>query len=147
MSYITFWLETGLRGNQKSNIMTKEDLIKRTMNFAIRIVKMTDHLPKNEMGGTLADQILRSATSVGANYRAACRSKSRKDFINKLKIVEEEMDETIYWISLIEECELIKPEKLSQLKVEANELLAIFVTSLKTAKENLRITIAKSTNK
>ena len=127
--------------------MTKEDLIKRTMNFAIRIVKMTDHLPKNEMGGTLADQILRSATSVGANYRAACRSKSRKDFINKLKIVEEEMDETIYWISLIEECELIKPEKLSQLKVEANELLAIFVASLKTAKENLRITIAKSTNK
>jgi four helix bundle protein len=127
--------------------MTKEDLIKRTMNFAIRIVKMTDHLPKNEMGGTLADQILRSATSVGANYRAACRSKSKKDFINKLKIVEEEMDETIYWISLIEECELIKPEKLSQLKVEANELLAIFVTSLKTAKENLRITIAKSTNK
>jgi four helix bundle protein len=127
--------------------MTKEDLIKRTMNFAIRIVKMTDHLPKNEMGGTLADQILRSATSVGANYRAACRSKSRKDFINKLKIVEEEMDETIYWISLIEECELIKSEKLSQLKVEANELLAIFVTSLKTAKENLRITIAKSTNK
>jgi four helix bundle protein len=144
---ITFCHETGLRGNQKSNIMTKEDLIKRTMNFAIRIVKMTDHLPKNEMGGTLADQILRSATSVGANYRAACRSKSKKDFINKLKIVEEEMDETIYWISLIEECELIKPEKLSQLKVEANELLAIFVTSLKTAKENLRITIAKSTNK
>jgi four helix bundle protein len=127
--------------------MTKEDLIKRTMNFAIRIVKMTDHLPKNELGGTLADQILRSATSVGANYRAACRSKSKKDFINKLKIVEEEMDETIYWISLIEECELIKPEKMSQLKVEANELLAIFVASLKTAKENLRITIAKSTNK
>jgi len=127
--------------------MTKEDLIKRTMNFAIRIVKMIDHLPKNEMGGTLADQILRSATSVGANYRAACRSKSKKDFINKLKIVEEEMDETIYWISLIEECELIKPEKLSQLKVESNELLAIFVASLKTAKENLRITIAKSTNK
>lgn len=144
---ITFCFDAGLRGNQKPNIMTKEDLIKRTMNFAIRIVKMTDHLPKNEMAGTLANQILRSATSVGANYRAACRSKSKKDFINKLKIVEEEMDETIYWISLIGECELIKPEKLSQLKVEANELLAIFVASLKTAKENLRITIAKSTNK
>lgn len=127
--------------------MTKEDLIKRTMNFAVRIVKMTDHLPKNDMGEVLSDQILRSATSVGANYRAACRSKSKKDFINKLKIVEEEMDETLYWISLIEECELIKPEKLSQLKAEANELLAIFVTSLKTAKENLRITISKSTNK
>jgi four helix bundle protein len=127
--------------------MTKEDLIKRTMNFAVRIVKMTDHLPKNEMGDVLAHQILRSATSVGANYRAACRFKSKKDFINKLKIVEEEMDETLYWLSLIEECELIKPEKLGQLKAEANELLAIFITSLKTAKENLRITIAKSTNK
>jgi four helix bundle protein len=127
--------------------MTKEDLIKRTMNFAVRIIKMTDHLPKNDMGEVISGQILRSASSVGANYRAACRSKSKKDFINKLKIVEEEMDETLYWISLIEECELIKPEKLSQLKAEANELLAIFVTSLKTAKENLRITISKSTNK
>jgi four helix bundle protein len=127
--------------------MTKEDLIKRTMNFAVRIIKMTEHLPKNAMGEVISGQILRSASSVGANYRAACRSKSKKDFINKLKIVEEEMDETLYWISLIEECELIKSEKLSQLKAEANELLAIFVTSLKTAKENLRITISKSTNK
>lgn len=108
---------------------------------------MTDHLPKNDMGEILTDQILRSATSVGANYRAACRSKSKKDFINKLKIVEEEMDETLYWLSLIEECELIKPEKLTQLKAEGNELLAIFVTSLKTAKDNLRISIARSNNK
>jgi four helix bundle protein len=127
--------------------MTKEDLINRTMNFAIRIIKMAEHLPKTEVGQVLSNQILRSAASVGANYRSAYRSKSKKDFINKLKIVEEEMDETLYWLSLIEECELIKSEKLTQLKTEGNELLAIFVSSLKTAKENLRITIAKSTNK
>lgn len=127
--------------------MTKEDIIKRTTNFAIRIVKMADHLPKNETGQVLTNQILRSASSVGANYRAACRSKSKKDFINKLKIVEEEMDETLYWLTLIEECELIRTEKLVQLKLEGSELLAIFVSSLKTAKENLRLTITKSTNK
>ena len=127
--------------------MTKEDLIKRTMDYAIRIVRMTDHLPKNETGRVLAGQILRSASSVGANYRSACRSKSKKDFINKLKIVEEEMDETQYWLSLIEECELIRPEKLGPLKAEGNELVSIFVSSLKTAKENLRITISRSTNK
>ena len=108
---------------------------------------MADHLPKNETGQVLTNQILRSASSVGANYRAACRSKSKKDFINKLKIVEEEMDETLYWLTLIEECELIRTEKLVQLKLEGSELLAIFVSSLKTAKENLRLTITKSTNK
>lgn len=117
------------------------------MNFAIRIIKMTDHLPKTDWGRVLTNQILRSASSVGANYRSACRSKSKKDFINKLKTVEEEMDETLYWLMLIEECELIKSEKLIQLKEEGNELLAIFVTSLKTAKDNLRITISKSTDK
>ncbi len=108
---------------------------------------MADHLPKTEAGQVLANQILRSASSVGANYRAACRSKSKKDFINKLKIVEEEMDETLYWLTLIEECDLIRTEKLTQLKLEGSELLAIFVSSIRTAKENLRITIAKSTKK
>jgi four helix bundle protein len=127
--------------------MTREDLIKRTMNFAIRIIKMTEHLPKTETGHVLTNQILRSGSSVGANYRSACRSKSKKDFINKLKTVEEEMDETLYWLTLIEECELIRADKLIHLKTEGNELLAIFVSSLKTAKDNLRITISKSTNK
>lgn len=84
---------------------------------------------------------------MGANYRAACRSKSKKDFINKLKMVEEEADETLYWLSIIEECECVKPEKLVNLKEECNELTSIVVASLKTAKENLRTTIIQSTTK
>jgi four helix bundle protein len=74
--------------------------------------------------------------SVGANYRAACRSKSRKDFVNKLKIVEEELDETNYWLEQIGKCRYLPAEKVSPLIIEGNELLAIIVKSIKTAKEN-----------
>ena len=82
----------------------------------------------------ISNQILRSATSVGANYRSARRAKSKRDFINKLKKVEEEADETLYWLGLIQRSGKIKPEKLRELVNEATELLAIFVASIKTAK-------------
>ena len=116
--------------------MEKLDLSERTKRFSIRIVNLTGYLSETSSSRTISHQILRSGTSVGANYRAACRAKSRRDFINKLKIVEEETDETLYWLELIGDCGLVKPDKIEGLKKEANELLAIFVTSLKTARKN-----------
>ena len=117
--------------------MNKENLNARIKQFVVRIAKLIEQLPETKTANTITNQIIRSATSIGANYRAACRSKSKRDFINKLKIVEEETDETIYWLELIEDCNQIKPERIKNLKAECEELLAIFVASIKTAKENL----------
>ena len=117
--------------------MEKEDLKERTQRFSVRIIKMVEHLPETRSSRVIANQILRSSSSVGANYSAARRSKSGRDFINKLKIVEEETDETLYWLELIEKSGIINPDKLNDLINEANELLSIFVTSIKTAKSNL----------
>jgi four helix bundle protein len=85
----------------------------------------------------ISDQVIRSGCSIGANYRAACRSKSRKDFINKLKIVEEETDETLYWLEMIEKGNLVDPVRIRQLKQDTESLLSIFVASIKTARKNL----------
>ena len=112
------------------------DLRERTQKFSIRIMNLIENLPTSKSLSVISGQILRSATSVGANYRAARRAKSGRDFINKLKIVEEETDETLYWLELIQKSGKVKPEKLKGLIDEANELVAIFVTSLKTAKIN-----------
>ena len=117
--------------------MENEDLKERTQRFSVRIMNMVEHLPETRSSKVIASQILRSSSSVGANYRAARRSKSGRDFINKLKIVEEETDETLYWLELIEQAKILDPKKLEDLTKEANELLAIFVTSIKTAKGNL----------
>ena len=118
--------------------MKNQNLIDRTKKFCVRIVSLTNHLPESRSAIVIANQILRSATSVGANYRAACFAKSQRDFINKLKIVEEETDETIFWLELIEECNLIEATKLIDLKKETKELLAIFISSIKTAKSNCK---------
>jgi four helix bundle protein len=125
--------------NRKANKMKNEDLKDRTLRFSIRIMSLVESLPSAKSLTVISNQILRSATSVGANYRAARRAKSGKDFINKLKIVEEETDETLYWLLLIQQCGLVKAENLDNLISEANELLAIFVASLKTAKLNLGV--------
>ncbi len=116
--------------------MEKADLKERTKRFSIRIVTLTGYLAETYTAKMISHQILRSGTSVGANYRAACRSKSRRDFINKLKVVEEETDETLFWLELIEACNLLQVDKVAWLKKEANELLSIFVSSLKTARKN-----------
>ncbi len=116
--------------------MTKEDLKNRTKEFALRIIKMTNNLPASKLSQIIEDQIIRSSTSVGANYRAACRAKSTADFINKLKIVEEELDETLYWIELIEDSGLIESKLLQNLKSDGNELLSIIVSSIITARKN-----------
>ena len=88
------------------------------------------------VGRALASQVVRSGTSVAANYRAACRAKSTADFIAKMGIVEEEADETLFWLELLEESELVQAAKLTAIKQEANELIAITVASIKTARRN-----------
>lgn len=119
--------------------MNKDQLKNRTKSFANRIVKLCSALPGNWVAQTLGKQLLRSGgTSVGANYRAVCRAKSSADFINKLRIVEEECDESLFWMELLVENDLVKPARLNQLMCEADELLAIMVSSAKTARFSSR---------
>lgn len=118
--------------------MDKKELKQRTKLFSLRIIKLADSMLK--LGGCakiLADQILRSGTAVGANYRAACLAKSDKDFINKLKICEEEADETVYWLELLAESNIIEPHLLNSLQEEAKQLTAILTASVKTKKANM----------
>jgi four helix bundle protein len=114
--------------------MTRTEMQARTKTYANRVVKLCSALPNNWVARTLGKQLLRSGTSVGANYRAVCRAKSTSDFINKLRIVEEECDESLFWMELLVENNLIKPTRLAALMKEANELLAIIVSSAKTAR-------------
>jgi four helix bundle protein len=113
-----------------------QDLLDRTKQFALRVLKMADALPQGVAGKTIANQIARSACSVAANYRASQRARSKAEFIAKLSIVHEEADETLFWIEMIEEANLLPPERLISLKSESNEIVAILVTSLKSAKSN-----------
>ena len=114
----------------------QSDLKKRSTAFALRILRLVDALPKTTAGRALASQIVRSGTSVAANYRAACRARSTADFIAKMGIVEEEADETLFWLELLGESELVTAAKLTAIKEEANELIAITVASIKTARRN-----------
>jgi four helix bundle protein len=114
--------------------MTREEMKKRTKTYANRIVKLCSALPENWIARTLGKQLLRSGTSVGANYRAVCRAKSNLDFINKLRIVEEECDESLFWMELLVDNNLVKAGRLNELMKEADELLAIVVSSAKTAR-------------
>lgn len=117
--------------------MTKQEILKdRTKQFAIRIVRLFRALPKTDEGRILGKQILRSGTSVGANYRAVCRARSTAEFISKIGIVVEEADETVFWLELLVETEIMAVSKLQSLLDEANELLAIFAASQITAKRN-----------
>lgn len=114
--------------------MGPEELKARTKTFALRIIALVDAMPRTQAGQTIGRQLLRSATSVGANYRAACRAQSRAEFAAKISIVVEEADETLYWLELLKESGLIASERLAELPREANELVAIAVSSRKTAK-------------
>ena len=102
----------------------------------MRIINLVEALPKQRTAEVISRQLLRSGTSVGANYRAACRAKSPSDFIAKMGIVEEETDETIYWLELLVTSGLIQESDIKDLTDEANQLLAITVSSIKTAKRN-----------
>lgn len=116
--------------------MTKEELKDRTKKFAILIIKLVNDLPDTKAGRTIGNQIIRSGTSVGANYRTACRARSDADFISKITIVEEECDETLFWLELIVESNLLEKERLLAMIKEADELTAIFTASGKTARQN-----------
>ena len=112
------------------------DLKDRTKKFAVTIIRFIRTLPKNDEGYILGKQLLRSGTSVGANYRSACKGKSTADFINKITIVEEEADECCYWLELIIEAEIANKDLVDPILKEANELTAIFTATGKTAKAN-----------
>ena len=113
--------------------MNEPQMKDRTKQFALRILRIADALPANRSGNAIANQLVRSSTSVAANYRALCRSKSRADFINKTSIVEEEADESGFWLELIVDAGLMTAARVKPLLEEASELTAIMVASRKTA--------------
>jgi four helix bundle protein len=129
--------------------MNSKDLQHRTKKFALDIIKLAEHLPNNRVGWTFTDQIVRSSTSVAANYRAVCRARSDKEFISKIGIVIEEADETLFWLEMIYDSGIMNNDlglgnkiinhqsEIINLKSEANELVSIFVASAKTVKARL----------
>ena len=116
--------------------MDREQMKQRTKDFAKRIITFCRQIPRTEEGMLIRKQLFRSGTSVGANYRAACRGRSKADFIAKLGIALEEADESLYWLEIIVETQIVKRELAAPLLKEANELVAIFVASLNTARVN-----------
>ena len=114
--------------------MTQQEMKERTKRFAVRIIKLVDALPVTASSQVIGKQLLRSGTSVGAKYRSACRAKSTADFIFKLSIVEEEADESIYWMELLVDSDLVKASLVTNLMDEASQVLAIIVSSIKTLK-------------
>ena len=113
--------------------MNETDMKLRTKRFALDVIRLVSKLPKTTEGRVVGNQLIRSGTSVGANYRAACRAKSKADFISKLGTVEEEADESCYWLELIIEGKILPEEQVASLLEEANEITAIIVASRKTA--------------
>lgn len=116
--------------------MPTNDLRQRTKSFALEVIKVIDKLPQGRTTDVVGRQLLRSATSVGANYRAACMARSRADFIAKMGIVQEEVDESVYWIEILIESGIVRPEELGPLKPEGIEILSIAISSIKTARKN-----------
>jgi four helix bundle protein len=116
--------------------MNPDELRERTKQFALRIIKVVKALPNTATGRAIGNQLVRCGTSVGANYRAACRGRSKAEFNSKLHIVLEEADESVFWIELIIELELLSKNKILPLQIEANELTKIFSKSYYTAKHN-----------
>lgn len=113
--------------------MDKDDLAKRTKQFALRIMKLVDALPNTAIGRAIGGQLIRCGTGVGSNYRAACRSRSTKEFVSKLGTVLEEADESIYWIELIIEGKVLPEKRTNSLVKEAKELASIMAKSRITA--------------
>ena len=116
--------------------MTRGQMKNRTKAYANRIVKLCSSLPNNWIAQILGKQLLRSGTSVGTNYRAVCRAKSNSNFINKLRIVEEECDESLFWMELLVDNTFVKESRFDGLMKEADEILAIVVSSAKTARSS-----------
>ncbi|PZR77239.1 MAG: four helix bundle protein [Chthoniobacterales bacterium] len=125
------------RGDRKPERHTppSADFRQRTFQFGIRCVRLVESLPKSMSAQTIGKQLLRAAPSVGANYRAAIRGRSRADFVSRMGIVEEECDEALYWIDVLVELGIISPKRVEELRREADEIIAITVSSIKTARK------------
>jgi four helix bundle protein len=117
---------------KKENIMDEKTFKNRTKKLAVAIIKEVDKLPRSRAADVIGKQLIRSGTSIGANYRAACRAKSSADMINKMKIVEEESDETEYWLEILVEVGLTPQNQIDSIYKETDEILAMTVASLKT---------------
>lgn len=117
--------------------MDADELKRRTKKFGLDVIKLIDSLPSTQTGRVIGNQLLRSSLSVGTNYRAACRGRSKADFISKIGITIEEADESQHWLEMLTDAGLVAQEKIQPLAKEANELIAILTASAKTARENL----------
>ncbi|MCH7987920.1 MAG: four helix bundle protein [Planctomycetes bacterium] len=120
--------------DESTTTNNREQLLPRTKDFALRVIRLVESLPNSRTANVIGKQLLRSATSVGANYRAARRGRSNAEFCAKLGIVEEEADECVYWLELLAESGIVRVELLSNLMNEANEIVAMIVTSIRTAR-------------
>jgi four helix bundle protein len=118
----------------EQNLGKQEELRNRTKRFALRIIRLFQHLPRSTEAQVLGKQLLCCGTAIAANYRAVGRARSKAEFVSKMGIVVEEADETVFWIECLIESEIVKPDVLADLLVEANELLAIFAASQRTAR-------------
>ncbi len=118
--------------------MNEDDLKQRKKQFGLCVIRLVESLPNTSTARTIGNQLLRSGISVGANYRAACRGKSRADFVAKAGISLEEADECLDWMEMLQEASIVSAEKLKELMQEADELVAIFTASIKTARAHLR---------
>jgi len=118
--------------------MDENSFKQRTKQLALRLIEIVDALPKNRTADVIGRQLMRSGTSIGANYRAACRGKSTADVIAKLRIVEEEADESAYWMELLIESRLLPEARLSELMRETNEIIAMTVASIRTLQKRDR---------
>jgi len=131
--------DCGISGTDKeAGDITPEEMKDRTKRFALRVIRLTESLDRRRSADVIGRQLLRSGTSVGANYRAACRAKSTADFVAKMGIVEEEADEALFWMELLVEAELIKVDLIADLMQECQEITAIVVASINTARGNRR---------
>ena len=127
-----------IRINWGVAFMNEQDFKRRTKQLALRVIRLVESLPRKQSAETIGKQLLRSAMSVGANYRAACRGKSSADVLHKWAIVEEEADESLYWMELLVESKVISEARLANLMVETNEIIAMTVASIKTLRNRQR---------
>jgi four helix bundle protein len=114
--------------------MNQEELKARTRAFALRIIRLAESLPDMPTARVVRNQLIRCGSSVGANYRAACRARSKADFVSKMGIAEEETDETIYWMELLVDADIVKRPRIADLLDEADQIQSIVISSIKTAK-------------
>ncbi|MBN1554930.1 MAG: four helix bundle protein [Phycisphaerae bacterium] len=118
--------------------MTPDEMKRRTRAFALRVIRLYESLPKTKIAQHIGHQLMRAATSVGANYRASCRAKSKADFIAKMSIVEEEADESVFWMEMLVDAGIVAEKLLKPLMTEAEEITAIVVSSITTARGQKR---------